>query len=130
MNTITIEGIEYKVNPIIEGELLLRPVKEEPKLPTRWRAERFLKYWFIDVSAARPICWDYDNRDLEDELRYKRGNYFSTEEQAKLMKDAINQAFEYVHTGYPDKIEEAWIGGAILPSLDKVREALREESNA
>ena len=59
--------------------------------PKRWRAEKGDYYYYVDFYGDVQTCFE-ENVGC-DNLMYERGNYFETEEGAKLMADKIKKLF-------------------------------------
>ena len=57
--------------------------------PKRWRAEKNEQYYTIDSYFE--VCESDENNDHIDQRRYKAGNYFQTEQQAKDFAEKIKQ---------------------------------------
>lgn len=57
---------------------------------TRWRAEKFGKYYHIQFENKKIICMR-DGRDVFDDYRYNSGNYFRTEKAAQKIVDKIEK---------------------------------------
>lgn len=111
-------AIIYKVTGIGEEVILVRPWIFDSKvygseicmpkscfclvmkLPPRWRAERGGNYFL--VLAHGGICTEIDsyNPGLNDDNRFKFGNYFRTKEQAQEFSDEMKNAAFKLHEKY------------------------------
>lgn len=97
-------GHYYEIRPATEAEKqrLLDAIakegycwnpdkKELEKLP-RWRAKIGEDYYFVD--ACGEVDFDGEDNIEVDELKYKAGNYFRTEEAAERVANQIREIFK------------------------------------
>ena len=72
----------------------------------RWRANDEEAYYYIDSLAYAEHL--LDNRHRFDDLRYKSGNYFRTEEEAKKSNiyKVLNSEYEYYFAGVSDNFDD------------------------
>ncbi len=67
----------------------------KPKEPARWRAEEGDAYWYIEDNGL--VYGRRDDRETDDNMLYKFGNYFRTKEQAIEVRNIIKQALADYH---------------------------------
>lgn len=77
---------------------------KEVEYPLNWRAEEGEYYFFIDECGY--ICKTADYRCKEDNCRWKIGNYYQTEEQAKKALEQREAYMEYIRL--IEKLNEEW----------------------
>lgn len=66
------------------------------ELPERWRAEEDIHYWVVDGTDLS-IYKLRESFDGIDDNRYKVGNYFQTQEQAKEAAEEIKELLKKFH---------------------------------
>ena len=108
---VRVEGLFMVAN---EGDLFKRyfgnnnwfeEIKDEPKKEfKRWRAGAEKSYYFIDCFGDVIVSSDIGN--VEDDHRYKIGNYYSTKEEAQkaLDKQLLLQELK----DFQMEIDEGW----------------------
>ena len=98
------QEIHQRIHNLEEELAELKHLLDQPE--GRWRAEIGGYYCYMAGSGA--ILNDNDNRLSTDERRYKTGNYFQTEEQAKASNiyKILNDPYEYFIAGVSDNWDD------------------------
>lgn len=69
-------------------------VVEEVEEPKRWRAGRGDRYFVIHLKLWKPIEWQREYGDSDDDKQFHSGNYFRTEEEAEEALEKIQAIFK------------------------------------
>lgn len=79
-------------------EALLEEPKAESVRPTKWRAEKYKPYWFINDCGS--IWFNREEYVGTDNYRYLTDNYFKTEQEAEKALEVIKAKGRLSHAYY------------------------------
>lgn len=65
---------------------------ESKKENNRWRAQKGASYWYVNDNGY--ILGTYDDMWCVDNYRFKKRNYFKTEEEAEEYQEIINTYYD------------------------------------
>ena len=76
---------------------IVNKINEKYGIPKRWRAEKKGTYFYVADKGCISETWE--DFDSADNKRYKLGNYFKTEEEAKKVKAELDKFWAKVRAG-------------------------------
>lgn len=97
--TLTIDGVTVEIKLTEEQ---VKQVKEAME-PKRWRALMGESYYFVDLLGQ--VLKHFDTGTQTNHQNYIQGNYFPSEEQAKMYKRRLESMLEMEPLPHPMKTE-------------------------
>ena len=95
-NVLTLKSDDScKIPHLIENkdiellEKIVEIINKKFAIKVRWRAENNNIYFFLD--SFNEVKYNFEMNDIADNKRYKLGNYFKTEEEAKIISEKFKE---------------------------------------